>query len=189
MAKTGMKLILPAALGSYAYLHDPRPPPEGQAGEPKYSVSLLFPKGKPIICIDSETKQKIEFSEAVTRVAREGDTEKPEEEFYEGMVFVGASTVRAPGIVDSKAVAFGKLAEQAALEGVEFDPREEAYSGCTFRASVSLYPFDKAGNKGVGVGLNNIMVVAKGPRIDGRKSAEAEFGDLVDSGEGAEDLV
>jgi hypothetical protein len=42
-------------------------------------------------------------------------------------------------------------------------------------AAVRLRP---NGNKGVGIGLQNLMLVGKGPRIDGRKSADAEFKDF-----------
>jgi hypothetical protein len=44
---------------------------------------------------------------------------------------------------------------------------------------VALYPFDNSGNRGVGVGLNNVMVVEKGPRLDGRKSASEEFAEYA----------
>jgi hypothetical protein len=66
----------------------------------------------------------------------------------------------------------------------------ECYSGCTFRASVSVYAFDKEGGKGVGIGLNNIQVVSKGPRLDNHADAEQDFKEFQDApATGAGDLL
>jgi hypothetical protein len=51
---------------------------------------------------------------------------------------------------------------------------------------VNLYPFDKAGKKGVGVGLNNLQVVKKGDRLDGRQDAASEFAEFDEGGSSAE---
>jgi hypothetical protein len=57
------------------------------------------------------------------------------------------------------------------------DP-SEVYSGCFFHAALRPFAYDRNGNKGVGIGLQNLMLVGKGPRIDGRKSADADFKDF-----------
>lgn len=67
----------------------------------------------------------------------------------------------------------------------------EVYSGAIYRLDVNFYPFNTKGNKGVAVGLNNLMKVADGERLDGRMKAEdafANYADLpqVEGGEGGE---
>lgn len=183
-SKGGKKLVLPPALGSYANIFQPREI-EGSSGGPKYSISLLW---------DANDKSLAPVRKLIEEVAvakfgpaakqwlaqgggrfhnplRDGSIEKPEDAVYAGKVFLNASSSRQPGIVDGK---LNKVFEE-----------EEAYSGCTFRASVSFFAFDKAGKKGVGCGLNNLQVVKKGDRIDGRRDAAEEFADFVDEGEAA----
>jgi hypothetical protein len=60
------------------------------------------------------------------------------------------------------------------------DPTE-VYSGCYFHAQLRFYPFDwnKGQSRGVGCGLQNMMLVGKGKRIDGRETAEQAFKDFT----------
>jgi hypothetical protein len=93
---------------------------------------------------------------------RDGDVERPDDPVFAGQVFVTASSTNQPGIVDRQV--------KPVFE------KDEAYSGCTFRASVSVFAYENV-SKGVGLGLSNLQVVKKGPRLDGRKSAEQDFAD------------
>lgn len=192
------KVILPPALGSYANLFTPRAIEEGQ--EPKYSLSLLFPKKDapatalcaPAKGLWNERERQTGLSlllQAIDAVAtakfgpnyktdrklrmplHDGDVDQSDKSEYAGCVYVNAnaSKDRQPGIVDSRL--------QPIFE------EKEAYSGCFFRASVSVYAYDKAGNRGVGIGLNNVQVVKKGDRIDGRADAASEFGDFAEAGD------
>jgi hypothetical protein len=174
------RIVLPVALGSYVNIFTPRPPPEGQSGEPKYSISLLFDKAnkkeleplqKLIEHVATEkfgpTAKELLAKGKLRNPIRDGDEDRPEDEVYAGKLFVGASTTRQPGIVDAKL--------QPVFE------ESEAYSGCFFRCSVAVFAYDKAGNKGVSLGLNNIQVVKKGTRIDGRVAAEKEFAEFGDA--------
>lgn len=189
MAKVSKTLVLPPAVGCYVSLFTPRDPPEGSQGKPRYSLVLLYPK--------ATAKKLLEpFLKAVNEVATEkwgakgpdivkrmrwpvvadGDERYPDDPAFAGMYFVRASSVadpnrRPPGVVDAR------------VQRVTDD--SEAYSGCTFRASVRLFPFSKAGNVGVGVGLNNVQVVKKGTRMDGRREAEEEFEEVAEGGEEA----
>lgn len=79
-----------------------------------------------------------------------------------------------PNCVSYEADAEGKPARITAEEQVPGNPHE-LYPGCRVRASYSLYGFNKAGNKGVGAGLNNVQKLGEGTRIDGRKAAQEEF--------------
>ena len=80
------------------------------------------------------------------------------------MYFLNANGTQKPGIVDEN------------LNEI-LDP-EEVYSGCWGRASISFYAFNTNGNKGVGVGLNNIQKLKDGDRLGAvRASAESDFCD------------
>lgn len=96
---------------------------------------------------------------------RDGDDERAEEaEEYEGMMFLNANSTQKPGIVDKD------------LNEI-LDP-DEVYSGCYGRVSINFYPFNVNGNRGVGVGLNNVQKLSEGERLgDARASAEDDFND------------
>jgi len=180
---TSKKVILPPALGNYAAIFKPRAF-EDQA--PKFSIVLTWPKAekealKPAVeAVISAAKSKW-GDEAVSLLKagklknplRDGDVETDAEgkPRFPGCFFMtaSASADRPPGIVDAKV-------QPVFEEG-------EAYSGCTFRASVNLFVFDKKGNRGVAVGLNNLQVVKKGPRLDGRKNAESDFAEYKEEGD------
>ena len=53
--------------------------------------------------------------------------------------------------------------------------------------SVTFYGYDVSGNKGIAVGLNNIMKSKDDERLGGRASAESDFED-VDLGDEDDDL-
>ncbi len=173
MSNPNKRVVLPPALGCYVFIWEPRDPPAGSTGEPKYSVCLLWPK--------AEIKKLDELRAAIVEVAttkfgekaleqlrsgklryplRDGSTERPDDPVFADQVFITASSTNPPGVVDSKV--------KPVFE------KDEAYSGCTFRASVSVFAYDNV-TKGVGIGLSNLQVVKKGTRLDGRKSAEQDF--------------
>jgi hypothetical protein len=160
-----VRILTPPFLGSYANIHKPR---KDQKGKEKYSIAMLFDKKTNISRLKKAIQEvgvekfgpKAKFASPL----RDGDIEKPEDKTYAGMVFCNARSDRKPGIVDAKAV---RVFEEG-----------DAYSGCTFRASVSVYAYEMEGKKGVALGLNNLQVLKKGPRLDSQKSAEDEFKDL-----------
>lgn len=166
---------LPPGVGAFAALFKPRPPMDGN-GEPKYELTLLYPKDKPEV-LDGLMKVANEVAKdtwgdkaaAIMKrlkypVIRDGDEkERPE---FAGKFYIRASSKRPPGVVG---VVDGQ--KQLVFED------SEAYSGCTFVAAVSVFSYDNAFGKGIGLGLDNVLVVKKGDRMDGRKSAELEFAD------------
>ena len=150
-------------------------------GDEKYSISLLIPK------TDKATIAKIQAAveEAIQDgisskwggkkpvnlklPLRDGDTERDTPE-YAGMYFVNANSNQKPGIVDRDLMEI-------------LDP-DEVYSGCYGRASLNFYPYSVNGNKGVGVGLNNIQKLGEGERLGGSKAtAESDFGDGFEDSE------
>lgn len=143
----------------------------------KFSICLLIPKE------DKATLKKIKaaIDEAIQEgisskwngkkpanvklPLRDGDEERADEApEYEGMMFLNANSTQKPGIVDKD------------LNDI-LDP-DEVYSGCWGRASINFYPFSVNGNKGVGVGLNNVQKLKDGEHLGAaRASAESDFDD------------
>ena len=143
----------------------------------KFSICLLIPKE------DKATLKKIKaaIDEAIQECIsskwngkkpanvklplRDGDEERADEApEYEGMMFLNANSTQKPGIVDKD------------LNEI-LDP-DEVYSGCWGRASINFYPFSVNGNKGIGVGLNNVQKLKDGEHLGAaRASAESDFDD------------
>lgn len=166
------KVITGKVRFSYAHVFEPSAINEGD--DKKYSVSILVPKK------DLETLAKIKNAiEAAKQEGkgkwngkiptvlklplRDGDAERPDDEAYEGMMFLNASSKNRPGIVDENT-----------------DPvmsKDDFYSGCFGRASVNFYAFSVSGNKGIAVGLNNLQKLEDGDRLSGGgSSASDDFG-------------
>lgn len=176
------KMKVGPCVGSYANIFTPRA--ANEKSEPKYSISLLFPKNAdPASLIGksfAELKANCERLAALKHGAkwrtipffkigiRDGDVDRPEQKEYAGQWFFNVSSKRPVGIIDRQ--------RKPVLS------ESEAYSGCIFVASINLYAFDKDGGKGVTGGLNNLMVWAKGERIDGRLDAGDDFAEY---GEGS----
>jgi len=89
---------------------------------------------------------------------------------YQGCFFLNSASDNKPGVV--KAQAGGPPVPI-------FDP-DEFFSGCYGRADINFFPYNQAGNRGVGVGLNNLMLVMEGERLDGRQKAEDAFKDYTE---------
>lgn len=187
MAKMAKSLVLPPATGVYVSLFTPRDPPAGSQGKPRYSIVLLYDKKDAAKLLAPLQAAAVEVAEAkwpgkgaqVVKAMRypviaDGDERYPDDPSFKGKVFVRASTQadptrRPPGVVNAR------------MERLHDD--EHAFSGCTFKTEVRLFPFDKAGNRGIGVGLNNVQVIREGERLDGRRQAE----DVFEAVEGGDD--
>ena len=71
------------------------------------------------------------------------------------------SSVNKPGVVDND------------LNPI-IDP-SEFYSGCYGRASITFYPYNSNGSKGIACGLNNIQKTDDGEQLGGGSSAASDF--------------
>ena len=153
---------------SYANVFQPAETPNGTL---KYSVSILIPKS------DKETVARFQKAFEETKAAnanyfggsvpkllkgglRDGDAEK-EDPVYAGHYFINASSNEKPGVVDADL--------NPVLDQSEF------YSGCYGRASITLYPYDTSGSKGIAAGLNNVQKLEDGEKLGGATSAAADF--------------
>lgn len=147
----------------------------GDSGDDKFSVSLIIRKD------DKKTLDKIKAAvntaiedgisskwngkkpNGLKLPLRDGDTDREDDPAYAGCYFINANSTQRPGIVDRD------------LQEI-IDPNE-LKSGDYGRASINFYPFNVNGNRGVGVGLNNLQKLADGPALGSAKaSAEDDFG-------------
>ena len=177
------KVITGKVRFSYVNIFRSRSFSEGQ--DAKYSICLLIPKSDKITikkikaAIEEAVKQGVSEKWGGKKPGnlklplRDGDAERADEApEYEGTYFLNANSNNKPGVVDKD------------LNEI-LDP-DEVYSGCWGRASINFFPFNSNGNKGVGVGLNNIQFLADGERL-GAAAASAED-DFADDYEDDDDL-
>lgn len=150
--------------------------PDGDAANGKFMTNVLIPKA------EKETikaiQQAIDAAKKAATVSkwggkepkkldmplRDGDTDKEDDEVYEGCFFVNAKSNTRPGIVDKNKA--------------PIVDEDEMYSGVYGIVSVTFYGYDVSGNRGVACGLNNVMKFKDGERLGGRSSAESDFADL-----------
>lgn len=172
------KFTTPRFRAAFANVFKAKAAEEG--GTPKFSVSMIFDDDA------VETKEFKVLKRAVNNLLKEKFGSLPEKQFAklktpfrdceekddmdgyaDGHTFANASSLHRPGIVDR---------ERAQI--VEED--DEFYSGCYARATVTLYAFDKKGNRGVAIGLQNLQKLKDGEHFSGRTAAENDFEDLDD---------
>lgn len=183
-------MITAECIISYPAIFEPK---ENPSGAMKYSCSLLFDKkdvkgiaelkkaiDKAIIK-GKETKWNSKLPNFRYAPLRDGDTEleagDKTDPVYAGKVFLNCSSDAknsAPGVVGPNAK---PLMNQTDL-----------YAGCIVRADINPFPYKRSGNSGIGWGLNNIMLVSDGTRLDGKMNAEDAFaGHIIsEDGESAE---
>lgn len=161
--------------------------------EPKYSITLLIPKntdpksplGKSFAAlrfmvdeafVERFGKGEIEkFRKNVLPwknfPIRDGDVEKSDKPEFAGMWFISMRSKTRPGLVDRR------------LQAIT--DKEEVFSGCKFVVDAGVFAYEIKNQKGavtakgVSIGLNHVLFVEKGERIDNRKSAEETFAEYA----------
>lgn len=152
--------------------------------EPKYGVTMLFPKAADLSALKQLAKEAIEakWPDAATRAKivqnpnfknpfRDGDLEKPDTDGYKGCIFVRATSKMKPGLVDRNV--------QPIMS------EEEFYAGCYAMAAVTAYAYSTAGNTGVAFGLQHLQFLEHGEPFSGRGKAEDMFEPLDGADAGA----
>jgi len=143
-------------------------------GEAKYSVSLVISKEDKdtLANINGAIKEaektgiakygaKFTSGAGFKRPLRDGDIDRSDDENYANCYFVNANSATKPGIVDKN--------RDTILDSTE------VYSGCYGRASITFYPFNTNGNRGIACGLQNLQKFADGEPLGGRSRAEDDF--------------
>lgn len=152
--------------------------PDGGADGGKYMTNVLIPKS------EKETLKALQSAMEAAKKSgiaskwggkepkkldmplRDGDDK--DDDIYADHFFINAKASTRPGVVDRKKV--------------PIVDEEEIYSGVWAIVSVTFYAYDVSGNKGVAVGLNNVMKFKDDEHLGGRTSADSDFGgvDLED---------
>lgn len=182
MAKSAITTNMVTGKVRFSYVHVFEPSAIEPGAVPKYNVQLLISKDDKATL--SKIKQIVDALKAEFAAnnlgkiptnfktpLRDGDTDptKGGDEAYEGVYFMSASSKSKPGVVKA-----GKTKGTF----IEITDEDEFYSGCYGLADINFYTFDKAGNKGIACGLNNVLKLEDGDSLAGRRSAAAAFGDV-----------
>lgn len=168
------KIITGEVRGSYVNVFRPRK--NELNGKEEYSLVVLIPK------TDKKTLKKIRDAEkaaiektfngktpkGLRRVLRDGDTDDTYagRDGYTGCYFARVKSDRRPGIVDKSM--------NDVISDADFQ------SGDYCRVSLNAYAYNKTGNQGVSLGLENIQVLRKGEPLGNTSRPEDDFGALDD---------
>lgn len=161
-----------------SYFNGWKPTSVEEGGDKKYNTALLIPKsdkatlGKieaAVNYLKEEAKKKYngKLPPKFKTPLRDGDEEKADDDNYAEMYFLNCSSKNKPKIVGMERDTAGNLKE--------ITEESEVYSGAYARVSLNFFLFDTKGNKGIGVGLNNIQKVKDGEPLSGGSSAEDDF--------------
>jgi len=158
-----MKLMTPSFRVSFPSVFTPSAGFDGQ--EAKYSLVMLFEKHTDLTemkkAVEDCIKEKwgVKVPKDLRSPFRDGD--EKELDGYKGCVFVKASSKQRPGLVDK-----------------DLQPiisQDEFYPGCFARATLSVFAYEKSGNRGVSFGLQNIQKLDDGESFLGKVSPEEDF--------------
>jgi hypothetical protein len=161
----------------FSYLHIWEPWASDEDKDPKYSASLIFSKKDKNLKKEIDTAVKAALEQGRTKYGdkfataknlklplRDGDDRDTEDEAYQNSWYLNANATTKPGIVDKN--------RKPVLN------QDEVYSGCYGYASITFFPFEKNGNRGIACGLNHLMKTRDGDPLGGRSTAEFDFSDI-----------
>lgn len=152
-----------------------RPGKSMEEGKPgKYSLTMLFEPGADLSKLKAAAAQAVKdkWGDKPPKMLRSPFRDQGEKEFdgyVEGGIYINATSDKKPGLVDAQL--------NDIIDETDF------YSGCYARATVRAFAYDKAGNKGVAFGLQNVQKLADGESLGGgRAKASDEFEAVAESG-------
>lgn len=183
MALQANELVTGECRLSYVTLMEPRA--INNVGTPQYSLKILIPKtdtatltalknAKEVAVKNGVTEGKKPFATysaaklaTMTVALKDGDVHFPDNPECAGCWVLNAKTPqdKPPGVLNEK------------KERVTKEQATDIYSGMYGKVHIQLFPYDTAGNAGVGVSLQNVMKTKDGDPLGGaRKRAEDVFG-------------
>jgi hypothetical protein len=182
-----VSLRTPIGVLSFPVLFSPRPRAPG--GEPVYQCSLLFDQAaqrdpayaalRRAVLEEIEDKNPGKSQDKQFLASLRSPFRPCNEKSYKGYdipngMFISPWTKSRPGVVDANRN--------------EIIVPEDIWPGQLARATVSPFWYSQSGNRGVSFALNNLQICrTDGERLDGRRSAKADFDDY--DGPGAAALV
>lgn len=168
--------VVVKGVGSFLHLFKPKAVQAG--GEPKYSMQLVFATADsevlnaitPAIQAAAAEKFGANFASMALHYPITDPMTKEKlakQEFYQGKLYMNCTTGEdtKPDLVN----VYGEPIIDAA----------DLYSGCLVAVELNFYGYDRMGNKGVSAGLNKVMKLADGERLDSRLSVEESFGGFI----------
>jgi hypothetical protein len=165
MAEERKTLISPKGRCAFVQLLTPR---AFEESEPKFSVVMLFdkeaqasPEFKRMVKAYSEERDRLYPNGAPANFKSPFRNSSEKESLPPDCIFVSLTTTRKPETVDA--------------DGQELFESSKLYSGIYGRASMSIYGYDKKGNKGIAFGLNNFQKLDDGEKMVGTTAAQ-DFG-------------
>lgn len=176
----------PLARASYAHVFKPQAPmKDNPNATPKYSLTLLFPLEADLTLLKKMAHEAIvkKWGADETKWPRNGEGvltlrspfrdqgEKAAAGYVKGAKFINVSSEQKPQLLDAL--------------GRPIDDESMFYSGCWCWVTVNAYAYDKAGNKGVAFGLQNVQKLADDEPLSGRARAESEFAPVAVPGAAA----
>jgi len=183
------KIITPNAMLSYEHLFEPASP-EGSGDEPKYSACLVFSEETDLSDMKKAVVDagKAKWGDKFAEMKKSGEIRIPfrsdrlEEKGYpSGSIYINARSKQPPGIVSKYAGEDGRPKR--------ITDTSEVYSGCRVRATLSAFAYERAGNRGISFGLNNVQKLGDGERLDGRLRAEDDFEALENNASEIDDIL
>lgn len=176
MSKSSTRVITGVATLSYPHLDKAQPGMNG--GKAKYSATLVFAPGADLSALEAaviaaaEEKWGAKAKEMLRTTALKSPFRKDAEAkgYPAGSVFINCRSESQPGTVTRYKDENGKP-----IAIPQDKIKTELYPGAQVRASVTAFPYDTSGNKGVSFALNNIQKMGEGDRLDNRVAAENEF--------------
>lgn len=186
------RLVTPPFRVSYPHLFKPQAPKP--TDKPKYSVTMLYPKGEKLIgqapggeprSIQEAIKNaklaafgpKENWPEDLESPVNDGDDPKyAGKEGYKGHWVIKATTGedQRPGVVGPDAVPITEPSE--------------IYPGCYARAYVYAYRWEYMNKQGIGFILDHVQKLKDGKSFGGKKPVEQVFGAVdIDEDEDSED--
>jgi hypothetical protein len=179
-------VVTPEGRVSFPYLFKQRPPMmlNGKPmGEPKYSLTLLFPKSTDLTALKrmaynavvekwGQDRAKwpanlrgLDLVNYLSPTGKDGwpfrDGDARDVTGYAGMISITATSKERPGVVDQNV--------QPILD------ESKLYAGCYARAQLIAFAFDHNGSRGVSFGLQNVQFVRDGEPFSGRQKPEDAF--------------
>lgn len=176
---------------SYANLVTPKANLNDPSGTPKYSVTLLIPKK------DVAVKENIDMSieaaakDAVSKLwggvrppvmpipIHDGDGVRdngtPYGDECKGCWVITASSKNKPQVVHQSDI------------NTELLP-QDIYSGMYARVTINFFAYNRAGKRGIGCGLGNVMKTREGEPLSGNVSAASDFAGVGQSSAGINPL-
>lgn len=164
-----------------SYTHLFKPYARDASQEPKYSTTILVPK------TDITTKQAIDI--AIEAAKRTGAAEK-----FQGVIppILATPVHDGDGRRPSDGLPFGaeckghwvftaSSKKPIAVVGTDRQPiinETEVYSGVYAYVSVSFYPYNSNGKKGIGCGLNCVLKAKNGEPLGGGVSVDKAFANI-----------